>query len=113
MDTLLALLAVAIVVLFWSDSIKAREVAFQRAARACKETGVQLLDQTVALRGLRPVRADNGAPGLLRTYGFEFTRDGVARHGATVWMLGRRVQSVQMDFPEGRTILDQTVSTPF
>lgn len=110
MDTLLALLAVGVAALFWSDSVRTREVALQAAARACRDTRVQLLDQTVSLKGLRPVRGAGGGPALQRSYGFELTADGIGRHPGTVVLVGRHVQTVHMELPEGSTVVDGSIS---
>lgn len=106
MDTLIALGGIGLLLWFWSDSLRCREVALFASQRACRETGVQLLDQTVALRNLRIRRNPAGRLSFLRIFGFEFTIDGVSRRQARVVILGRRVDLVQMDFPEGPTILN-------
>ena len=38
---------------FWLDSLKAREAGIREAREACAADGLQLLDDTVAGRGLR------------------------------------------------------------
>ena len=106
MDILIALAVVGLVIWFWSDSLRSREVALLASQRACRETGVQLLDQTVAFGRLRLRRNMAGRLSLLRVFGFEFTTDGVSRREGRVVLLGRQVDLVQMDFPEGPTILD-------
>ncbi|MDZ7753106.1 MAG: DUF3301 domain-containing protein [Gammaproteobacteria bacterium] len=106
MDILVALAIVGLVLWFWSDSLRCREVALMASERACREMGVQLLDQTVALSGMRLRRNEAGRLSLLRIFGFEFTVDGVSRLQARVIILGRRIDLVHMDFPDGATILD-------
>lgn len=106
MDILVALFVVGLVLWFWSDSLRCRELALVASERACREMGVQLLDQTVALGGMRLRRNEAGRLSLLRIFGFEFTVDGVNRLQARVAILGRRIDLVQMDFPDGPTILD-------
>lgn len=106
MDILLALAVIGLVIWFWQDSLRCRELALVAGQRACRETGVQLLDQTVAVRAVRLRRNPAGRLSLLRVFGFEFSRDGVARLEGRVVIFGRQVDLVQMDFPEGSTILD-------
>ncbi|HSH26175.1 MAG TPA: DUF3301 domain-containing protein, partial [Wenzhouxiangella sp.] len=73
-----ALLMLAAVVVFWISAVNARDHARDLARSFCKRQGWQLLDQTVALRSLRPVRASNGLR-WQRRYRFEFSPDGSAR----------------------------------
>jgi hypothetical protein len=57
---------------------------------------VQLLDDSVVLRGFWLQRDPRGALRVRRSYLFEFTSTGNERyHGCTV-MLGRRVETIQL-----------------
>lgn len=89
----------------WNDALKARERALQASGRVCRELDVQLLDQTVALRRMRPARDAGGRLRLRREYGFEFTLEGSERRRGTVLMLGVRVESVHLDHPEGPMVV--------
>jgi hypothetical protein len=82
---------------WWWLSMRAREQAVQAARRACRTFDVQLLDETVALRGLRPVRDRDGRLRLRRLYQFEFTRSGSERHGGHVALLGQRLMDVHLE----------------
>jgi hypothetical protein len=89
---------------FWQDSLKSRERAIRAAAQACNEIGAQLLDQTVALKSLKLARAESGHMKLRRIYEFEFSLAGYERlHGRT-YMLGQRLEQVQLDRAEGTVI---------
>ena len=74
---LLALLVCA--VWAWMDALTARERAVRFGQELCRDAGVQLLDQSVALRRIRVERV-NGLPTLIRRYGFEISMDGSDRH---------------------------------
>ena len=55
-----ALFALAAGVLFWVDTLRARERAVAAGRAACRRYGVQLLDDTVAFAQLRLARGDDG-----------------------------------------------------
>lgn len=81
--TLLSLLAVLLGFHAWAASLRAREIARERSRELCAAAGVQLLDQTVALRRLRIERAPLGGLRLMRCYAFEVSTDGSNRlHGS-------------------------------
>lgn len=100
MNTLLALALIAAVVWFWVDGLGARERALAACTRACREVGVQLLDQTVAVSRLGFARGGSGALQIQRVYAFEFTMDGVGRRSGHVLLTGRFVEYVHLDMPE-------------
>lgn len=104
--TLVLLLVLMVAVWLWSDGLRARELALATGVRACREMNVQHLDQTVALRRMALRRTQSGRIAILRAYGFEFTADGAGRRHGLVVVVGRHLDSVHMDLPEGRTILD-------
>ncbi len=86
--------------------MKAREIAIQHARRACKKHELQFLDQTVALRRMRPRRDSHGNPCWQRDYAFEYTSTTNDTDGATVSyrdhgsisMQGFRVKAVDLPF---------------
>lgn len=82
---------------FWWQTRAATELALKVTRDHCESVGVQLLDDGLALRGFWIKRDAVGNLCLRRSYSFEFTSTGEERyHGATV-MLGRRLESVQLD----------------
>jgi hypothetical protein len=93
---LLLLLLMAGMIWFVSDSLKAREAAHVAAHRACKEAGVQFLDDTVSQSGLRFARDSDGHAVLERLYRFEFSPTGNEREQGRVRLLGNRVQEVNL-----------------
>ena len=97
-----ALLALA---WFWQDSLKSRERAIRAAAIACQEIGAQLLDQTVALKKLRLARTESGQVNLRRIYEFEFSLAGYERLHGRAYVLGQKLEQVQLDRAEG-TVID-------
>lgn len=89
MDAILALMAL-LAGAFWYDSAGARERARALGKTACRRLGVQLLDDTVGLRRIRPGRNARGRVCLVRDYGFEFSPDGAARLPGLIRLRGRR-----------------------
>ena len=81
----------------WYDSMRALERARQAGRDRCREVGVVLLDDTVVLTRLRPVRDAEGRWTLHREYQFEFTGDGRSRYGGEITLIGGRVDSLIME----------------
>lgn len=102
---LAALAAIAAGAWFWYDSLRARETMTKTCARICANMNLQFLDETVALARLRPARAANGRLAWRRLYVFEFSESGSDRWKGRALLNGRRVESVQLDNPQGVTIL--------
>ena len=82
---------------FWRDSLGAREQARAASARACRQMGVQLLDDTVALERLWWRRDRDGRLKLERLYVFEFTDTGLIRREGSVLLVGWRVEVLHME----------------
>jgi hypothetical protein len=90
MEKLLLLLLV-IGFWFWYEGLRARETAVAAVRRACESEGLQLLDETVAITSVKPVRNDRGMLVLRRVYGFEYSDTGDNRRKGSVTMLGQKL----------------------
>lgn len=75
----------------WLDSMRAREAAVRAARAACAAEGLMLLDDTVAIAGLKPARDENGRFKLQRAYEFEYSDNGNNRLQGSVVLLGHQV----------------------
>ncbi len=109
LSTLLAILGlilIAAVAWFWNDSLQARERMTATCTRICNNMHLQFLDETVALARLRLTRTASGWLAWKRLYVFEFSESGTDRWKGRALLAGRRVESVQLDNPQGATILD-------
>lgn len=93
MESLLLLAGIALLLWFWQQGLRAREIAIRTARELCRHQSLQLLDGTVALNGLRLRRARTGRVALQRTYQFEYSHDGQMRERGFVLMLGLRLES--------------------
>ncbi|HEV7776116.1 MAG TPA: DUF3301 domain-containing protein [Luteibacter sp.] len=87
LSDLFLLLVLGAVVGIWLKMTRAREVAVREARRLCERHGVQLLDQSVGLRGLH-LRRFGTKRRIERCYGFEVSSDGESRQSARLWMAG-------------------------
>ncbi len=88
---ILSLVALAAIAWLWLDSLKVREIAVRAARAACAADGLLLLDDTVAIAHLKPVRDDDGHVKLQRAYNFEYSDTGNNRLKGGVVLLGHRV----------------------
>ena len=95
LSSLLLLLVLAGIVGLWLKLSRARERAVQEARRQCQQHGLQLLDETVGLRGLR-LRRVNGMRMIERCYSFEVSIDGHDREPGRLWMLGGTLTSLSL-----------------
>ena len=75
----------------WFDSLKAREAAIRAAREVCAAEGLMLLDQTVAISGLKPARDEGGRLTLQRAYEFEYSDTGNNRLKGSLVLLGHRL----------------------
>jgi Protein of unknown function (DUF3301) len=78
----------------WQTSMDAREAANRIAKETCSRAVVQFLDSTVAFAGFRLTRDTRGRRRLLRTYTFDYTRDGFEREQGFIVLAGLDVQAV-------------------
>ncbi|MFC5579648.1 DUF3301 domain-containing protein [Rhodanobacter terrae] len=95
LSSLLLLLAFGAIVGLWLKLSVARERAVQEARRQCQQHGLQLLDETVGLRGVR-LRRVNGLRMIERCYGFEVSIDGHDREPGRLWMIGNALTSLSL-----------------
>ena len=93
----LAFAVVLLGVVFFVDSLRVREAAIRLAKEACRQHGLQLLDDTVHGVRLGFVRDHEGVVRLRRTFLFDFSEDGVNRRSGSVVMLGAKVESLQLE----------------
>ncbi len=95
LSNLLLLLLLGSVVGLWLKLSVARERAMQEARRQCLQHGLQLLDETVGLRGVGLRRA-HGQRRIERCYGFEVSIDGNDREPGRLWMIGSALSRLSL-----------------
>lgn len=89
----------ALVGWFWWDGLNKREMAIRAARAVTQRVGVQLLDETIALKRLRLARDDNQRVRIQRQYVFEYSDTGNNRLPGYVYLLGDRVIDVNLVIP--------------
>jgi len=82
---------------FWWKSDKVKQLALSRVTRHCQQHGLQLLDQSMVLRGVKPGRDNNGGMCLLRRYSFEFTSTGEKRYRGQVSLSGLHFTNLELE----------------
>ena len=94
LELVAVLLATALVGYGWHASVLARTLALEAAHAACERDALQLLDGSVVLQSWRLARAAGGRRALVRTYVFDYSDDGAARHQGFVVLSGLEVEVV-------------------
>ena len=97
--TLIALLLLATVVLVWSATRSAADLARHYGRHACERAGVQWLDQSVHQVRLRVARDHDGRLRLERQFRFEYSDGGQDRHAGLITMLGSQLASLVGPMP--------------
>lgn len=99
-ETLLPPLFILTAFYFWHNALRARERARYHAHALCARIGLQLLDQTVALRRVRVRRIPGEGLRLLRCYRFDVSTDGNDRRDGSLDMIDGDVVSYDLPMHE-------------
>ena len=91
------LILAALVLLYWWHSGTYKGRALRLAESYCRQHELQLLDQSMVIRGLWPMRRDDGRLTLRRTYQFEFTSTGDQRYRGILVLVGLQLQSIELE----------------
>lgn len=82
---------------FWWKSDAVKHLAMDEVNGHCREQGLQLLDQTMVIRSIWPVRGIDGGACLRRRYSFEFTSTGEERYRGMITMAGTRREALELE----------------
>ncbi len=107
MNTVYLLIFLFIIVWIWQESLQAKEFAVKFCHNKCNELGLQLLDQTIALKSISFIRNINGLPVVIRRYNFEFSINGANRYNGSITIQKGFVKSFQLEHPDGLLILNE------
>ena len=88
----------------WYEILKTRELVMKRCRQVCAEAQIKLLDQTVAVTGIRIRFSGDFRPMLYRTYQFEYSENGVDRSRGYVDLLNHGIVSIRLTGSHGETI---------
>jgi len=83
--------------LYWLESIRAKENATKHAKAACKKVLLEFLDDTVLIKKVRLRRNSHGQISIYREYEFEFSSTGEYRYKGEVRLLGQYLVDVEME----------------
>ena len=97
LDVIAILTVLAAIVGFWWQSDQVKRLALHSVLQRCQLENLQLLDQTLVLRGVWPVRNAGGSLVLRRRYSFEFTSTGEMRHKGEAILHGLQLQQLHLD----------------
>lgn len=97
MSSFMLLIVIGLLVWFWLESLKSRDIAIQVARTSCRQQELQLLDGTVSLRTIRPYYRNRDDYGLKRTYSFDYSGDGISRQTGCVVLYNSRVVSIVLE----------------
>lgn len=97
LESLFWLTLIAGIISFWWQSDRIKSLAMQRVYQHCKSQNLQLLDQTMVLKGINLQRDESGSLRMLRRYAFEFTSTGEMRHQGSVVVLGNTLLSLELE----------------
>lgn len=104
-STIPALLILATLGAWWSAATRAREFAREYARAFCQRQEWQLLDQTVSLGFMRPMR-HNGRLQWRRIYRFEFSATGGDRRRGEVIMFGHQLARLRGELEDGGHLVE-------
>jgi len=92
------------VLALWQWSVAGRERVLAISAKICDDLRLQRLDDSVALRRLRPV-FDDGLT-IERGYVFEFSTNGADRRRGEIILRGNVLQWARVEHPDGPVFID-------
>lgn len=87
---------IILAVIYWLRSRDLKQLAYEQAARHCKDLDLAILDESVALTGLKMTKNHLGKRCLARRYQFDFTADGEDRYQGHIILTGRKVLSIKL-----------------
>jgi len=105
-EALLLLVVAGALFGLWHWSMNGRDRALLALRRVSRELSLQVLDESVVLRGLRLQRDAAGRRQLLRIYGFDFTLDGRSRQSGDLALAGLVPQWALVRQADGDVYLD-------
>ena len=94
---ILLMLLVGFVLHYWWQSGEYKSRALAIALQHCQQLNLQLLDQSMVIRGYWPVRTESRLWVIRRTYQFEFTSTGQQRYRGSLVLLDFKLDSMNLD----------------
>lgn len=91
------LLMLSLLGLYWWHSKGVKESALAAVSRHCHKLDLQLLDHSIGLRGLWLKRDSAGKLHFWRSYNFDFSAQGDDRYKGRIVLLGKRIESIELE----------------
>ena len=102
-STLAAIIILGLIVIFWLEAARARELAVAISSAACDKERYQLLDDSVYLQRIG-LRWTSAGLRFRRMFRFDYSVDGTLRQSGYVLLLGTRLEAVHL---QGRHTIEQ------
>lgn len=83
-------------VVYWLRARDLKQIALIAARQHCKSLNLSLLDETVVLKRIKPMRSQQGKPVLSRTYHFDFSSNGEDRYQGEISLAGKRILKIKL-----------------
>jgi len=99
MNALWLIAVIGVLVWFWLDSARARELATELARAMCQKRGLQFLDDTVSQSRLG-LRWTSSGLRLRRMFSFDFSMEGLGRRSGWLILLGTQVEQFDLGLPK-------------
>jgi hypothetical protein len=97
MDNLFWIFIVATLIAYFWHSGQFKGHARQLVQQHCKTLNVQLLDEGMVIKNIRPVRGSSGRLVLRRSYQFEFSSIGDQRYKGQIVLEGYNLIDISFD----------------
>lgn len=94
---LIVFLLFVVIIWYWLDGMRAKEVARNAGSQACEQDGVSFLDDSVVLEKVSLRRSHRGNMAIFRQYQFEFSSDGSCRYKGSIEMLSKQVMHLSLE----------------
>ena len=97
LTNLLLLILAGVIAVYWWQSGLFKGRARELAAAHCRQLGLQLLDQSMVITAIRPMRGRGGRIEFRRTYQFEFASTGDRRYQGQLVMQSMHLESIELE----------------
>jgi hypothetical protein len=97
LSNLLWLLVAGIALVYWWNSGSFKGRARDLAISHCRQLDLQLLDQSMVIHGIWPVKSINHGFCFRRNYQFEFTSTGEQRYQGLLVLEGLTLKSIDLE----------------
>ena len=94
-SALILLILLFALAMLWLDGARARELAIGISKAACKQQGLQLLDDTVSLERIG-LRWTTGGLRFRRMFRFEYSIEGTLRQNGYVILIGPQLELIHL-----------------